>query len=111
MAGTFAPAVPKDARASTGKGIPYLVPGCAFSKIGQRTIRFPRPMVSNASPQFIPTATKPPASMYVGMQCAIEIHSAAKLYVLQFRRERGTGARSGLKSGLLRTSGGSSARV
>ena len=36
-------------------------------------------MVSSACHQFIPTATSPPAIMYVGMQWAMEIHSAAKL--------------------------------
>ncbi len=36
-------------------------------------------MVNSACHQFIPAASSPPASMYVGMQCAIEIHSAAKL--------------------------------
>ncbi len=76
-AGTFAPVVPNDARARTGNGIPYLVPGCALSRIGASTIRLPRPIVSRACHQFIPTAIRPPASMYVGMQCAIEIHSAA----------------------------------
>src|SRR6185295_15367932 len=110
-AGTFAPAVPNEDRASTGNGIPSLVPGCALRRIGASTITFPRPMVSSACHQFIPTDTSPPASMYVGMQWAMEIHSAAKLYVVQFRRAGGTGARSGLNSGLLATSGGSSARA
>src|SRR5688572_32087923 len=43
------------------------------------------------------------------MQWAMLIHSAAKLYVVQFRRASGTGARSPLKSGLWAMSGGSSA--
>jgi hypothetical protein len=37
----------------------------------------PRPTVSSACHQFIPDAISPDASMYVGMQCAMEIHSAA----------------------------------
>src|SRR5688572_23751545 len=81
-AGTLAPTVPNDARASTGNGIPYFVPGCALSRIGTSTIRLPIPIVSSACHQFIPTAISPPAYMYVGMQCAIAIHSAAKLYVV-----------------------------
>lgn len=40
------------------------------------------------------------------MQCAIAIHSAAKLYVVHTLRDSGTGARSGLKSGLVATSAG-----
>jgi hypothetical protein len=75
----FAPIVPKDARASTGNGMPYFVPGCALSRIGTSTIRLPRPIVSSACQAFIPTAISHPAYMYVGMQWAIEIHSAAKL--------------------------------
>src|SRR5262250_682005 len=77
--------------------------------MGPSTIRLPRAMVNSACHQFIPLAIKPPASMYVGMQCAIEIHRAAKLYVLQSRRRTGTGARSALNSGLPATSAGSSA--
>jgi hypothetical protein len=34
-------------------------------------------MVTSACTQFMPCASRPEASMYVGMQCAIEIHSAA----------------------------------
>ena len=48
----------------------------------------------------MPAAMSPAASMYVGMQCAMEIHSAAKLYVDQRRSATRTGARSWLKSGL-----------
>src|SRR4051812_27728963 len=84
-AATLAPAVPNEARANTGNGMPYLVPGCAFNRMGTSTMRLPRPMVNSACHQLMPVATRPPASMYVGMQCAIEIHSAAKLYVDQFR--------------------------
>ncbi len=63
IAGMFAPRVPNEARARTGNGIPYFVPGCALSRMGPRTITLPRPMVSNACHQFIPTATRPPASI------------------------------------------------
>jgi hypothetical protein len=59
--------------------MPYFVPGWALSRIGTSTIVLPRPIVSSACHQFIPEASRPPASMYVGMQCAMEIHSAAKL--------------------------------
>ncbi len=79
MAGMLAPLVPNEARARTGNGMPYLVPGWAFSRIGIRTMMLPRPIVNSACHQFIPAASNPPASMYVGMQWAMEIHSAAKL--------------------------------
>jgi hypothetical protein len=62
-AGMFAPAVPNDARASTGNGMPYSVPACALSRMGTSTIRLPSPIVSRACHQFIPTATSPPAIM------------------------------------------------
>ena len=89
--------------------MPYLVPGCAFRRIGISTIRLPSPMVSSACHQFMPTAIRPPANKYVGMQCAMAIHNAAKLYVVQVRRPVGVGARSPLNSGLCAMSGGSSA--
>ena len=62
-AGTLAPIVPKLLRASTGNGMPYLVPGCALSRIGISTIRLPSAMVSSACHQFMPSAIRPPASM------------------------------------------------
>src|SRR5580765_9025573 len=37
-AGTFEPSVPYAARAKTGKGMPYFVPGCEFNRIGTSTI-------------------------------------------------------------------------
>src|ERR1051325_7787173 len=37
-AGTFDPSVPYAARANTGKGMPYFVPGCEFNRIGTSTI-------------------------------------------------------------------------
>src|SRR6267378_1721070 len=62
-AGTFDPIVPYAARANTGKGMPYLVPGCELSRIGTRTIVFPRRMVISACDQFMPAAINPEASM------------------------------------------------
>src|SRR3954451_13127321 len=66
IAGMFAPVVPNDARASTGNGTPYFVPGCALRRIGTSTIIVPTPMVSSACHQFMPAAIIPPASVYVG---------------------------------------------
>ena len=63
IAGTLAPAVPKEARTSTGNGMPYLVPGWALSRIGPSTMTLPSPMVSSACHQLIPSAISPPASM------------------------------------------------
>jgi hypothetical protein len=77
MAGKFEPPVPYAARAKTGNGMPYFVPGCELSRIGIRTIVFPRRMVIRACHQFIPADINPDAIMYVGMQCAIEIQRAA----------------------------------
>ncbi len=62
-AATLAPLVPKLARAKTGNGMPYFVPGCALSRMGTSTMMLPRPMVSSACHQFMPTAMRPPASM------------------------------------------------
>ena len=76
-AGTFDPSVPYAARANTGNGIPYLVPGCEFKRIGTSTIVLPSRIVMSACHQFIPAEMSPDAIMYVGMQCAIEIQSAA----------------------------------
>src|SRR5580765_2473918 len=78
-AGTFEPSVPYAARAKTGNGMPYFVPGCEFSKMGTRTIVFPRRIVTSACDQLMPDAIRPDASMYVGMQWAMLIQSAAKL--------------------------------
>jgi len=62
-AGTLEPSVPYAARAKTGNGMPYLVPGCEFSRIGTRTIVLPRRMVNSACFQFMPDAINPDASM------------------------------------------------
>ena len=77
IAGTFAPKTPYAARAKTGKGMPYFVPGCELRTIGTRTIVLPSRMVTMACHQLIPSLMSPDARMYVGMQWAIEIHSAA----------------------------------
>ena len=76
--------------------MPYLVPGCELARIGKSTIVLPRRIVTSACRQDMPAAMSPAASMYVGMQCAIEIHSAAKLYVVHVRSATRTGARSWL---------------
>src|SRR5438874_9735807 len=62
-AGTFDPSVPYAARANTGNGIPYFVPGCELSRIGMRTMVLPRRIVTSACDQFIPDASSPDASM------------------------------------------------
>ena len=62
-AGTFDPSVPYAARANTGNGMPYFVPGCEFNRIGIRTMVFPRRIVMSACDQFMPDAMSPDASM------------------------------------------------
>jgi hypothetical protein len=62
-AGTFDPNVPYAARAKTGNGMPYFVPGCELSRIGARTIVLPSRMVRRACDQFMPEAIRPDASM------------------------------------------------
>ena len=62
-AGTLEPSVPYAARANTGNGMPYLVPGCEFSRIGTSTIVLPSRMVNSACLQFMPEAINPDASM------------------------------------------------
>src|SRR5437660_93050 len=76
-AGTFDPSVPYAARANTGNGIPYFVPGWELSRMGARTIVLPSRIGTSACDQLMPDAINPDASMYVGMQCAMLIHSAA----------------------------------
>ena len=76
-AGTFDPNVPYAARANTGNVMPYFVPGCELSRMGARTIVLPSRIVTSACDQLMPDAINPDASMYVGMQCAMLIHSAA----------------------------------
>ena len=78
--------------------MPYFVPGCELARIGTRTIVLPTRIVTSACHQFMPALIRPDASMYVGMQWAIEIHSAANVYVLHVRFAIFVGARSSLKS-------------
>src|SRR6476620_12656120 len=54
IAGTFEPRVPYAARANTGNGMPYFVPGCELSRIGTRTIKLPRRIVTRACAQLMP---------------------------------------------------------
>lgn len=95
-AGRLAPRRPKEARARTGKGMPYLGPAWPVSSIGKSTIRLARAIVRTACFQSMPRVTRPEASSQDGMLCAMPIHSAAKLYVVQVRRATGTGRRSSL---------------
>src|SRR5262245_39931599 len=62
-AGTLDPNVPYAARANTGNGMPYFVPGCELSRIGIRTIVLPSRIVTSACDQFMPDAMSPEASM------------------------------------------------
>src|SRR5262249_17768754 len=75
-AGTFDPSVPYAARANTGNGIPYFVPGWELRRMGINTIVLPSRIVTSACDQFIPAVMRPDASMYVGMQCAMLTQSA-----------------------------------
>src|SRR3954466_8018290 len=111
-AGMLAPRSPKEARARTGKGMPYLGPACPVASIGSSTMMLARAMVNTACFQSMPSATRPEARVQLGMQCAMEIHRAAKLYVVHLRSETGTGRRSSLAKGLSagKASGASSTR-
>ncbi len=51
----------KEARANTGKGMPYLGPACPVSSIGTSTMRLARAMVNTACFQSMPTAISPEA--------------------------------------------------
>src|SRR5436190_2645007 len=62
-AGTFDPSVPYAARANTGNGMPYFVPGCELSRMGTSTIVLPSRIVTSACDQFIPADISPEASM------------------------------------------------
>ncbi len=57
--------------------MPYFVPGCELARMGTSTIMLPSKMVTSACHHDMPAPMSPDASMYVGMQCAIEIQSAA----------------------------------
>src|ERR1043166_4713074 len=54
IAGRFEPYVPYAARAKTGKGMPYFVPGWELRRMGARTMVLPRRMVRSACHQFMP---------------------------------------------------------
>src|SRR5215831_10951877 len=62
-AGTLDPNVPYAARAKTGNGMPYFVPGCELRRIGASTIVLPRRIVKSACDQLMPDAIRPDASM------------------------------------------------
>ena len=62
-AGTFEPMVPYAARAKTGNGMPYFVPGCELSRIGIRTMVLPSATVKSACAQLMPAAISPADSM------------------------------------------------
>jgi hypothetical protein len=53
-AGRFEPAVPYAARAKTGNGMPYLVPGCEFSRIGHEHDRVAEQDREERLRQFMP---------------------------------------------------------
>jgi hypothetical protein len=55
--GMCAPLIPNDARANTGKGIPYFVPACPDRAMGTRTITLPSSTVSMACCQLMPPST------------------------------------------------------
>src|SRR3954447_1660304 len=94
IAATFAPRMPKLERTSTGNGIPYLVPGCEFSRIGIRTSRLPSATVSSPCHQVMPAVIRPDASVYVVITIDSPTHSAARLYVPQVRCSGPVGVRS-----------------
>ncbi len=62
-AGSRAPRVPKEARASTAYGMPYLVPAWPIRSIGSSTITFARNTVSTACQADIPLSIRLAASM------------------------------------------------
>ena len=76
--------------------MPYFVPAWALSTIGTSTMTLPRKIVSTACHQFMPPSIRPEASMYVGMQADMLIHSTAMSFMPHRRPARGTGAMSWL---------------
>src|SRR5437867_3471456 len=100
-AGRLAPRIPKEARANTGKGMPYLGPACPVSSIGISTITLARAMVNTACFQSMPTAIRPEARVQEAVLWAMPTHRAEKLYVVQVRFSTGTGSRSSLAYGPL----------
>src|SRR3954451_9786583 len=63
IAATFAPRIPKLERTSTGNGMPYLVPGCEFSRIGISTMVLPSDTVNSPCHQVMPAAISPDANV------------------------------------------------
>ena len=61
-AATLAPKTPKEARAKTGYGMPYLVPAWLFASIGIRTMMLANAIVRIAWYQAMPRRTRPDAS-------------------------------------------------
>ena len=53
------------------------MPACELARIGRSTMVLPRRIVTSACRHDMPAPISPDASMYVGMQCAMEIQSAA----------------------------------
>ena len=75
-AGRFAPNTPNDARAKTGNGMPYLVPGWLLASIGISTMMLAIMIVRIAWYQAMPRATRPAASVHVATLWAMPIQSA-----------------------------------
>src|SRR5260370_38800419 len=79
--------------------MPYLVPAWALSTIGIRTMVLPRKMVSTACHQFMPSLIRDEASMHVGTQADMEIHSPPMSFIAHLRSARVVGAMSRLYKG------------
>ena len=62
-AGTFEPSVPYAARANTGNGMPYFVPGCELSRIGIEDDRVAEQDRDERLPPAHARAISPDASM------------------------------------------------
>ena len=93
-AGSLAPWVPNEARASTAKGMPYLAPACPMSSMGISTMRLPRNTVITACDHDMPFVIMLAAKVYAGMHITMPIHRAAKWYQVQVRWLGSVGARS-----------------
>ena len=61
-AGSFAPAVPNEARNNTGAGTPYFAPAWPFNIIGNMTMMLPKKIVNTACHHAIPSCIRPEAS-------------------------------------------------
>lgn len=66
----LAPYTPKEALASTGKGMPYLHPGWPFRSMGASTRMFPAKTVAVPCHHDIPSSTRDPARYHVGTPAA-----------------------------------------